>query len=64
LSVWATTSAATASPSTTGDKVALSQVIKQIAQQVATANAGTNAIHIYQILVQSAQPTAVFSLSS
>ncbi|HYX56148.1 MAG TPA: hypothetical protein VE818_08310 [Nitrososphaeraceae archaeon] len=34
------------------------QVIKQIAQQVATTNPGTNATHVYQILVQLAKQTA------
>lgn len=33
------------------NKVPLSQVIKQIAEQVSTANPGTNATHVYQILV-------------
>ena len=37
----------------------LSQIIKQIAQQVATANPGTNAKHVYQLLVQLAKLTAV-----
>jgi hypothetical protein len=32
-------------------QVGLSQVIKQIAQQVANANPGTNATHVQQILV-------------
>jgi hypothetical protein len=40
------------------NKVGLSQVIKQIAQQVATANPGTNATQVYQILVQLARQTA------
>ena len=40
------------------NKVALSQVIKQTAQQVAAANPGTNAIHVEQILVQLAKQTA------
>jgi hypothetical protein len=39
-------------------QVGLSQVIKQIAQQVSNANPGTNATHIYQILVQLAKQTA------
>jgi hypothetical protein len=39
-------------------QVGLSQVIKQIAQQVATANPGTNATHVYQILVQLAKQIA------
>jgi len=39
-------------------QVGLSQVIKQIAQQVANANPGTNATHVYQILVQLAKQTA------
>jgi hypothetical protein len=34
------------------NKVGLSQVIKQIAQQVANANPGNNANHVYQILLQ------------
>jgi hypothetical protein len=38
--------------------VGLSQVIKQVAQQVATANPGTNSTHVYQILVQLAKQTA------
>ena len=33
------------------NRVGISQVIKQIAQQVATANPGTNATHVYQLLV-------------
>jgi hypothetical protein len=37
------------------NKVGLSQVIKQIAQQVATANQGTNATNAYQIFVQLAK---------
>ena len=40
------------------NRVGLSQVIKQIAQQVATANPGTNATNVYQILVQLAKQTA------
>jgi hypothetical protein len=39
-------------------QIGLSQVIKQIAQQVANANPGTNATHVYQILVQLAKQTA------
>ncbi len=39
-------------------QVGLSQVIKQIAQQVVTANPGTNATHVYQILLQLAKQTA------
>jgi hypothetical protein len=39
-------------------QVGLSQIIKQIAQQVATANQGTNATHVQQILVQLAKQTA------
>jgi hypothetical protein len=39
-------------------QVGLSQVIKQIAQQVANANPGTNATHVQQILVQLAKQTA------
>jgi uncharacterized protein HemX len=34
------------------NRVGLSQIIKQIAQQVATANPGTNSTHVYQILIQ------------
>jgi hypothetical protein len=45
-------------------QVGLSQVIKQIAQQVVTANPGTNATHVYQILLQLAKQTAVFALCS
>jgi hypothetical protein len=40
------------------NQVGLSQVIKQIAQQVANANPGTNATHVQQILVQLAKQTA------
>ena len=40
------------------NQVGLSQVIKQIAQQVSNANPGTNATHVYQILVQLAKQTA------
>ena len=40
------------------NRVGISQVIKQIAQQVATANPGTNATHVYQLLVQLAKQTA------
>ncbi len=40
------------------NRVGLSQIIKQIAQQVATANPGTNATNVYQILVQLAKQTA------
>jgi hypothetical protein len=40
------------------NQVGLSQVIKQIAQQVATANQGTSAAHVQQILVQLAKQTA------
>ena len=43
------------------NRVGISQVIKQIAQQVATANPGTNATHVYQILVQLAKQTAQIS---
>jgi preprotein translocase subunit SecF len=39
-------------------QVGLSQVIKQIAQQVVTANPGTNAAQVEQILVQLAKQTA------
>src|SRR5918999_163315 len=39
-------------------QVGLSQLIKQIAKQVATANPGTNATHVQQILVQLAKQTA------
>src|SRR5215213_9242060 len=40
------------------NQVGLSQVIKQIAQQVVTANPGTNAAQVEQILVQLAKQTA------
>ena len=40
------------------NEVRLSQVIKQIAQQVSNANPGTNATLLYQILVQLAKQTA------
>ena len=40
------------------NQVGLSQVIKQIAQQVSNANPGTNATHVQQILVQLAKQTA------
>ena len=40
------------------NKVGLSQVIKQIAEQIASANPCTNANHVYQILVQLAKQTA------
>jgi len=40
------------------NQVGLSQVIKQIAQQVGTANACTNATHVYQILLQLTKRTA------
>ena len=39
-------------------QVGLSQVIKQIAQQVSNANPGTNATHVQQLLVQLAKQTA------
>jgi hypothetical protein len=39
-------------------QVGLSQVIKQIAQQVTTVNPGTSATHVQQILVQLAKQTA------
>src|SRR5215204_5662646 len=39
-------------------QVGLSQVIKKIAQQVVTANPGTNAAQVEQILVQLAKQTA------
>ena len=45
-------------PQQTQNRVGLSQIIKQIAQQVASANPGTNATHVYQILVQLAKQTA------
>jgi len=45
-------------PQQTQNRVGLSQIIKQIAQQVATANPGTNATNVYQILVQLAKQTA------
>jgi hypothetical protein len=40
------------------NSVGLSQVIKQIAQQVVTANPGTSATYVQQILVQLAKQTA------
>jgi hypothetical protein len=40
------------------NQIALSQVIKEIAQQVANANPGTNATQVYEILVQLAKQTA------
>jgi hypothetical protein len=40
------------------NRIGLSQIIKQIAQQIATANPGTNSSHVYQILVQLAKQTA------
>src|SRR5215217_5795867 len=40
------------------NQVGLSQVIKQIAQQVATANPGTNAAQVEQVLLQIAKQTA------
>ena len=40
------------------NQVGLSHVIKQLAQQIATANQGTNATHVYQIFVQLAKQTA------
>src|SRR5215210_8975107 len=40
------------------NQVGLSQVIKQIAQQVSNANPGTNATHVQQVLVQLAKQTA------
>lgn len=40
------------------NQVGLSHVIKQLAQQIATANQGNNATHVYQILVQLAKQTA------
>ncbi len=39
-------------------QVGLSEVIKQIAQQVVTANPGTSATYVQQILVQLAKQTA------
>jgi hypothetical protein len=39
-------------------QVGLTQVIKQIAQQVVTANPGTNAAQVEQVLVQLAKQTA------
>jgi hypothetical protein len=44
--------------------VGISQIIKQIAQQVATANPGTNATHVYQVLVQLAKQTAAQTSSN
>ena len=52
-----TTTAAT-SKQQQQNRVGLSQVIRQIAQQVATANPGTNETNVYQILVQLAKQTA------
>jgi hypothetical protein len=46
------------------NQVGLSQIIKYIAQQVSNANSGTNATHVYQVLVQLAKQIAVFSLCS
>jgi hypothetical protein len=40
------------------NQVGLTQVIKQIAQQVANANPGTNATQVQQVLVQLAKQTA------
>jgi hypothetical protein len=40
------------------NRVGLSQIIKQTAQQVSSANPGTNATNVYQILVQLAKQTA------
>jgi hypothetical protein len=40
------------------NRVGLSQIIRQIAQQVATANPGTNGTNVYQILVQLAKQTS------
>jgi hypothetical protein len=40
------------------NRIGISEVIKQIAQQVATANPGTNTTHVDQILVQLAKQTA------
>src|SRR5919106_5503042 len=40
------------------NSVGLSQIIKQIAEQVSNANPGTNATHVQQILVQLAKQTA------
>ena len=40
------------------NQIALSQVIKQIAQQVSNPNPGTNATQVYEILVQLAKQTA------
>jgi hypothetical protein len=45
------------------NNVSLSQVIKQIAKQVATTNPGTNSTHIQQILIQLAKQTAVRTAS-
>jgi hypothetical protein len=39
-------------------QVGLSQVIKQIAEQVSNTNPGTNATHVQQILLQLAKQTA------
>jgi hypothetical protein len=40
------------------NRVGISQVIKQVAQEIATANPGNNATNVYQILVQLAKQTA------
>src|SRR5919112_1258408 len=40
------------------NRIGISQVIRQISQQVATANPGTNATNVYQVLVQLAKQTA------
>jgi hypothetical protein len=40
------------------NRVGLSQIIKQIAENVAIANPGTNATSVYQLLVQLAKQTA------
>jgi hypothetical protein len=45
-------------PSQQQNQIRPIQVIKQIAQQVANANSGTNATNVYQILVQLAKQTA------
>ena len=46
------------------NRVGLSQVIRQIAQQVATANPGTNETNVYQILVQLAKQTSSANIQS
>src|ERR687890_109276 len=45
-------------PSQQKNRIGISQVIRQISQQVATVNPGTNPTNVYQILVQLAKLTA------